>query len=340
MTVNQKWRGAAQVAPRWFRGAKFYNGFCFIKYMKSHTPPASGRATHNSAIKGFTLIELLVVIAIIAILAALLLPALTAAKTKAKVATCMSNFHQVSIGCELYATDSQDWYPIWLDTTGSNPNDPNAPGHPRNKINQAQYTRYVVQDAPTINTPVPQGIPSSNAPHQGGVWEFQNLGFLYNARLVGDGKILYCPTFNNAQGSVLTAQTYSTPRFMSTDSGISGGTPRVRSSIDFNPHADTGTNLRFFQKGADAGRSGGGHKIFAMDYIGGGAIGATVPTGYNPYNFPHYPSKAWGVLFTDGSVKLCKSQTAYNIVTAAGYNPDSATPTQYEPILQALEAAR
>jgi hypothetical protein len=167
------------------------------------------------------------------------------------------------------------------------------------------------------------------------------LGFLYDVKLIASGQVLYCPSFADAPGSVLTMTIYSTPTFMSTDSGLSGGTPRVRSSIDFNPHADTTTNLRLFQKTADTARPGNGHRILAMDYIGGGGIGtATTPSGYNAYNFPHYPSKGWDIMFTDGSAKLCKSVQAYALVTAPGYNPDSATPAQYEPILQTLEGTQ
>jgi prepilin-type N-terminal cleavage/methylation domain-containing protein/prepilin-type processing-associated H-X9-DG protein len=77
-----------------------------------------GGKTHARCEKhrAFTLIELLVVIAIIAILAALLLPALSAAKQRAKASGCLNNMKQIMLATKLYLDDNRGaMVPLWVE---------------------------------------------------------------------------------------------------------------------------------------------------------------------------------------------------------------------------------
>ena len=243
---------------------------------------------------GFTLIELLVVIAIIAILAALLLPALAAAKRKAKLATCQSNFHQIGLACNVYANDFNDYYPI--DTVHiATPN----------ILNSIHYTLYIATLG-SPQTPVVQGIQYN---------VFDCLGYLYETHGIGDGRTFFCPSFQDSTGD--TPASYSTPSFMSTPS--SGNS--VYGTMLFNPRIQDATNsnfLRAYQKTSSTWSEpgSGGQHLFGTDQVG---ASAAVTVSFSSTTFAHYPSQGFDCLFTDGSVQFVQSVPAYQLISGGTF---------------------
>ncbi len=107
--------------------------------MPNETTRAKSRSTRGS---GFTLIELLVVIAIIAILAAMLLPALSKAKEKAKSISCLNSMKQISLMSQMFVDDHNGFLLPYAQANGV-PNYDNFPDpNPSGIVYQSTYLAW------------------------------------------------------------------------------------------------------------------------------------------------------------------------------------------------------
>jgi prepilin-type N-terminal cleavage/methylation domain-containing protein len=190
--------------------------------------------------RGFTLVELLVVIGIIAVLIAILMPALSKARTEAKIVACASNQRQIYLAVTMYATDNNgslpgtnarnanwgaEYYASWGAypweyswNNGSNlqfydPPDPTLESPPKAYMNVVRWFGVGVLIAnkylpPTQVVACPDCIPGANWNFQyGDGWSLEPAYLKYN----GDPAQMFAGTGQNAGSYVLNTLPYYDP---------------------------------------------------------------------------------------------------------------------------------
>jgi len=257
-------------------------------------------------------------------LAAMLLPALASAKERAKRVQCLSGIRQMYIGCTIYAGDNDGLYPTWGGVTGFN-------SRTKNDIWLPSYVRWIVFGG-TVGFHVPQ----DNKALQADGANFDNLGYLYPAKLAGgDGKLFFCPSYPDASqlSSWFYSGALSPPAPLMTIAQSANGNIAVRGSYTYNPvikntNAAAIDTVRKFQKAGQVT----GRRAFIMDYLDAGMS--------DPLNCAHLKSKGWNINFTDGSTAFSKPPPALysSIVNMPGTTQMDGINLQFLPGLE--DAAR
>ena len=187
---------------------------------------SNSRVISNTNIRrAFTLIELLVVIAIIAILAALLLPALAAAKQKARRIGCMGNLRQLNLACKMYADDAQgQLVSSWPLGFGSYPVNPYSwcPGW-------ASFSN----PGPAYG-PDPQfNCTNVYALQSGAIWQYVKAAGVYR-----------CPADDRSLGGLPVVRSYSMNSWLN---GRSYGDPTGETTF-VTPGSDASLTYAFYRK--------------------------------------------------------------------------------------------
>jgi hypothetical protein len=198
------------------------------------------------------------------------------------------------------------------------------------------YGRYIYTDPNgNANVKVPMLVSQAD--------QFQNLGYLYPAKYIGNGEDFFCPGYNNKPTSLLGAEMYM-PLLTTSAAAGSGATESgagdVRSSYCWNLWAGLDTaHLRRFPKTSSFH---GAVKCILNEYfVPGGS--ATAPV-IDPLQMAHSRSKSLVVAYSDFSVKSI--QVTHQMMTDAfntgnlGWGAADTTPGTLGALLTDIEYAQ
>jgi prepilin-type N-terminal cleavage/methylation domain-containing protein len=182
------------------------------------------KATAANQQNGFTLIELLVVIAIIAILAAMLLPALSRAKERAKRLSCLNNLKQQGTALFVYVGDYNDLIPK-----------PEYTGLTSALTPYATYLLYAnVGTAAALADPL----------------QVTNEQVFYTTGVIKVPQVFYCTSSGSQTEPALIYTSYTTssgqwPAYYNgpTTGTLFSGVPFVRSSYSYYPQSTKATKI-------------------------------------------------------------------------------------------------